>query len=216
MSADWIDAIAAREAVEVIAPGALLLQGFARAQGAELMQCVHAVTAAAPLRHMVTPGGFRMSVAMSNCGTLGWVTDQSGYRYSTLDPETSRPWPALPAAVDALARAAAVRAGYPDFVPDACLINHYVPGARMSLHQDRNERDRAAPIVSISLGLPAVFLFGGLRRAERPRRVPLASGDVVVWGGPSRLAYHGIAPLADGSDPLTGRSRYNLTLRRAA
>ncbi len=215
MSADWIDAIAPCGAVEALAPGALLLRGFAREHTAELIGCVRAVTAAAPLRHMVTPGGFRMSVAMSNCGTLGWVTDPSGYRYTAVDPQTSRPWPALPGAIDVLARAAAARAGYADFRPDACLINHYAPGARMSLHQDRNERDFAAPIVSVSLGLPAVFLFGGLRRAERPRRVRLLSGDVVVWGGPSRLAYHGVAPLAAGTDPLTGASRYNLTLRRA-
>jgi alkylated DNA repair protein (DNA oxidative demethylase) len=164
---------------------------------------------------MVTPGGFTMSAAMSNCGAAGWVTDRKGYRYTDTDPESGKPWPALPAPFASLATDAAARAGYPDFIADACLINRYEPGARMTLHQDKNERDFAQPIVSVSLGLPAIFLFGGEERADRPVKVPLQHGDVVVWGGPSRLRFHGINPLADGIHPLIGRRRINLTFRRA-
>jgi len=156
-----------------------------------------------------------MSVAMTNCGRLGWVSDRRGYRYATLDPDSDRPWPAMPEPLRRLGREAAASAGFPDFEPDACLINRYQPGARMSLHQDCNERDFTQPIVSISLGLPAVFLFGGPQRSDRPLRVPLEHGDVVVWGGPARLRYHGVAPLKDGLHPLTGPCRINLTLRVA-
>jgi alkylated DNA repair protein (DNA oxidative demethylase) len=164
---------------------------------------------------MVTPGGFTMSVAMTNCGAAGWVTDRTGYRYDPRDPDNGRPWPDMPAAFLHLATAAAEAAGYCDFVPDACLINRYQPGAKMSLHQDKDEQDFGAPIVSVSLGLPAVFLFGGLKRSEKPRRYRLAHGDVVVWGGPSRLFFHGVAPLADGEHPVLGRQRINLTFRKA-
>jgi len=156
-----------------------------------------------------------MSVAMTNCGAAGWVTDRSGYRYDARDPLTGKPWPAMPGIFSDLARRAAAAGGFGDFEPDACLINRYEPGARLTMHQDKNERDYTAPIVSVSLGLPAVFLFGGLRRKDRPQRMRLESGDVAVWGGPTRLAYHGVAPLADGDNPLTGRCRYNLTFRTA-
>jgi alkylated DNA repair protein (DNA oxidative demethylase) len=156
-----------------------------------------------------------MSVAMSNCGPAGWVSDRRGYRYETHDPQTSRPWPAMPPQLHALARDAAAVAGYPHFDPDACLINCYVPGTRLTLHQDRNERDFSAPVVSLSLGLPATFLFGGLQRRDRVRRLPLFHGDVLVWGGPQRLVFHGVAPLADGEHPASGRCRLNLTFRRA-
>lgn len=198
-----------------LAPGAVLLRGFARASAEALLAALDAVLAEAPLRHMETPGGLRMSVAMSNCGALGWVSDRSGYRYDRCDPLSGRPWPDIPEALRHLATEAAAHAGYPGFAPDACLINRYAPGTRLSLHQDRNERDYAAPIVSVSLGLPATFLFGGLRRAERPLRVPLEHGDVVVWGGPARLRYHGVLPLAAGAHPLAGAARVNLTLRQA-
>lgn len=198
-----------------LGPGVAVLHGFALADAVALLAGVDAVTAQAPLRQMPTPGGQRMSVAMSNCGALGWVSDSRGYRYDAIDPESGRPWPALPPLFLRLARDAAELAGFPGFRPDACLINRYLPGTRLSLHQDRNERDFGAPIVSVSLGLPAVFLWGGLRRADRPLRVPLAHGDVVVWGGPARLAYHGVLPLKDGWHPLTGAQRINLTLRRA-
>jgi alkylated DNA repair protein (DNA oxidative demethylase) len=200
---------------EELAPGAMLLRGFAETDAAALVSAVAAVAASAPFRHMVTPGGYRMSVAMTNCGAAGWVTDRRGYRYSAIDPATDRPWPAMPPELRDLARRAAAAAGFDGFAPDSCLVNRYVPGTQLSLHQDRNERDYAAPIVSVSLGLPAVFLFGSLKRSDRPRRVPLASGDVVVWGGPSRLVFHGVAPLAEGVCPLTGGCRINLTLRRA-
>jgi len=198
-----------------LAAGAVLLAGFAAPVAGSLIAAVEAVTALAPFRHMLTPGGRRMSAAMSNCGAWGWITDRTGYRYSSDDPETRRPWPAMPDAVAALAVEAAARAGFPGFAPDACLVNRYEPGARLTLHQDKDERDFSAPIVSVSLGLPAVFLFGGERRGDRQLRVRLVHGDVVVWGGPARLRYHGVLPLADGSHPATGRRRVNLTIRKA-
>jgi DNA oxidative demethylase len=200
---------------ETLAPGALLLRGFARDEAAALVAAVAEIAAIAPFRQMVTPGGYRMSVAMTNCGAAGWVTDRRGYRYAPLDPLTGRPWPAMPEIFRDLARRAAEAAGFADVTPDACLINRYEPGARLSLHQDKDERDASAPIVSVSLGLPAIFLWGGLRRNDRPRRVVMESGDVAVWGGPARFTYHGIAPLAEGEHPLTGRARINLTLRKA-
>jgi alkylated DNA repair protein (DNA oxidative demethylase) len=164
---------------------------------------------------MTTPGGYVMSVAMTNCGRAGWVTDRRGYRYDPIDPQTGRPWPPMPAAFRRIAIGAAAAGGYEDFEPDACLVNRYEPGARLSLHQDKDERDFTAPIVSVSLGLPAVFLFGGARRADRPRRFRLESGDIAVWGGPTRLYFHGIEALDEGEDPLTGRCRINLTFRKA-
>jgi alkylated DNA repair protein (DNA oxidative demethylase) len=200
---------------EELAPGALLLRGFARAPAPDLLAAVNDLTIAAPFRHMITPGGFRMSVAMSNCGALGWVSDPSGYRYSALDPESGRPWPAMPVAFLDLARRAAATAGFPDFAPDACLINRYAPGAKLSLHQDKDEADYRAPIVSVSLGLPAVFLFGGMKRSDPVARIALAHGDVVVWGGPSRLRYHAVQTIKEGSHPATGASRINLTFRQA-
>jgi alkylated DNA repair protein (DNA oxidative demethylase) len=172
------------------------------------------IVAQAPFRRMVTPGGHQMSVAMTNCGSAGWVTDPHGYRYSADDPETGQPWPAMPPLLFDLAGRAANCAGFGEFAPDVCLINRYVPGARMSLHQDKDELDFGAPIVSVSLGLPAIFLFGGLKRSDKPRRFRLEHGDVAVWGGPSRLFFHGVAALADGEHPLMGRQRLNLTFRK--
>jgi alkylated DNA repair protein (DNA oxidative demethylase) len=204
------------DADQPLGPGAALLRGFARDCAADLIAAANGVIARAPLRHMVTPGGLQMSVAMTNCGPLGWVSDRRGYRYQANDPLSGQPWPEMPGLFRSVARAAAERAGFPDFVPDACLINRYVPGTRLSLHQDRDETDFGAPIVSVSLGLPAVFLFGGLHRADRPRRLLLEHGDVVVWGGPSRLVYHGVAPLASGLHPALGAQRFNLTFRKAA
>jgi alkylated DNA repair protein (DNA oxidative demethylase) len=202
-------------AAEPLAEGATILRRFAEPTAARLLEAIARVAAASPFRNMVTPGGYTMSVAMTNCGRLGWVTDRRGYRYDTIDPATGRPWPPLPAVFRDLATGAAAAAGFAGFEPDACLVNRYEPGTKLSMHQDRNERDFEAPIVSVSLGLPAVFLFGGGRRQDRPRRVRLESGDVVVWGGPARLAFHGVAPLADGEHPLTGRRRINLTFRKA-
>lgn len=204
-----------------IAPGAAILRGFALPVARTLMQGVHAVIAAAPLRHLVTPGGQTMSVAMSNCGPLGWTSDRHGYRYAARDPLSGQPWPTMPDGFLALAQSAALEAGFADFNPNACLINRYQPGARMGLHQDRDEgnvqdgpaHDFIPPIVSISLGLPAVFLFGGLQRQAPTTRWPLAHGDVVVWGGPARLAFHGVAPLKDGEHPQLGAQRVNLTFR---
>lgn len=198
-----------------LGPGAVRLSAFALPIEHDLLAALAAVTDQAPFRHLVTPGGYTMSVAMTNCGEVGWVSDRAGYRYDPIDPLSGRPWPALPPVFADLALRAATAAGYPDFHPDACLVNRYEPGARLSLHQDRDEQDLGAPIVSVSLGLPAIFLWGGLARSDKTRRVPVAHGDVVVWGGPSRLVFHGVAPLATGEHPLTRALRFNLTFRRA-
>jgi alkylated DNA repair protein (DNA oxidative demethylase) len=198
-----------------LAPGATLLAGFALLWETELMAAIERVTEAAPFRHMVVPRGRSMSVAMTSCGPVGWVTDRGGYRYVEQDPESGRPWPAMPEVFARLAASAATEGGFAGFAPDACLLNRYEPGARLSLHQDKDEKDFDAPIVSVSLGLPAVFLWGGRERSDRTKRVALQHGDVVVWGGPARLTYHGVAPLADGEHPLLGRRRVNLTFRKA-
>ena len=199
----------------ILGDGAVVLPRFALDEADSLLVAVARIARAAPFRFMQTPGGFRMSAAMTNAGAAGWVSDRRGYRYDPRDPDSGKPWPRLPAVFTALAGRAAAAAGFEDFEPDACLINRYEPGARLTLHQDKNERDFTLPIVSLSLGLPATFLFGGLKRNETPRRVRLEHGDVAVWGGPSRMAFHGIAPLKDGEHPATGRSRINVTLRRA-
>ncbi len=211
MTGDLFD----RDGRVVIGQGALLLRGHALALDRALLDAIETIAREAPFRHMTTPGGYRMSVAMTGCGQAGWVTDRTGYRYDRHDPESGRPWPAMPGVFRDLACEAAAEAGFPGFDPDACLVNRYAPGTRLSLHQDKDERDLSQPVVSVSLGLPAIFQFGGDRRADRPRRVPLAHGDVVVWGGPARLAYHGVLALKDGTHPLTGACRFNLTFRRA-
>ena len=200
---------------EELAPGAFLLRGFALANEAALLSALQAVTAAAPFRNMVTPGGYRMSVAMTNCGMLGWVTDRTGYRYDATDPESGKKWPAMPPAFQRLAVSAAEEAGFAGFFPDACLINRYEAGTKLSLHQDKDERDFSQPIVSVSLGIPAVFLFGGGKRAEPIMRVPLTHGDVAVWGGEARLRFHGVLPLKEADHALLGRQRINLTFRKA-
>jgi alkylated DNA repair protein (DNA oxidative demethylase) len=198
-----------------LAPGAVLLKRFALAEAGALLADVRKVDALAPFRHLVTPGGFRMSVAMTNCGEVGWVSDRSGYRYDRADPMTGCRWPPMPVSFRRIATATASTAGFDDYVPDVCLINRYVPGARLSLHQDRNELDDEAPIVSVSLGLPATFLFGGFERSDRCLRVTLEHGDVVVWGGPARMRFHGVLPLAEGLHPELGVQRINLTFRTA-
>ncbi len=200
---------------EALGPQATLLAGFAQNQASGLLAALEGICRDSPLRRMTTPGGWTMSVAMTNCGVAGWVTDRSGYRYDTIDPETGQPWPAMPAEFAALADSAAAAGGFTGFIPDACLINQYRPGARLSLHQDRNERDLSFPVVSVSLGLPAVFLWGGQKRNDRYSRIPLLHGDVVVWGGVDRLRFHAVHRLADGEHPLTGAFRYNLTFRKA-
>jgi alkylated DNA repair protein (DNA oxidative demethylase) len=205
----------AQPSVEEIAEGAVLLRGLARPHEGDLIADLRDIVEQAPFRHMVTPGGHEMSVAMTNCGSAGWVTDRSGYRYDGVDSQSGKPWPAMPPSFRELAGQAAAQGGFDGFSPDACLINCYQPGARMSLHQDKDERDFGAPIVSVSLGLPAIFLFGGLKRSDKPRRFRLEHGDIVVWGGPARLVFHGVAPLADGEHALMGRQRINLTFRKA-
>ncbi|WP_223970956.1 DNA oxidative demethylase AlkB [Bradyrhizobium sp. RD5-C2] len=214
MAADLFETIGdARPPREVIADGAVLLRGFVRPFEA-LIPALRLIVKQAPFRHLITPGGHRMSVAMTNCGSVGWVSDPSGYRYDPIDPDSGQPWPEMPEVLCGLAVEAAAAAGFNGFAPQACLINRYVPGAKLSLHQDKDELDYGAPIVSISLGLPAVFLFGGLKRSDTPRRYRLEHGDVAVWGGPSRLFYHGVAALADGEHSVLGRQRINLTFRK--
>lgn len=203
------------DARATLGPGACLLRGFAFEQAPSLLHEIHALTTHAPLRHLITPGGQRMSVAMSNCGALGWVSDRRGYRYTPCDPDSGAPWPAMPGAFSALATQAAAAAGYADFLPDACLINRYASGTRLSLHQDRNERDMTQPIVSVSLGVTARFLWGGAARNDKTRRLILEHGDVLVWGGPSRLNFHGVAELAASHHALTDGYRFNLTFRKA-
>jgi DNA oxidative demethylase len=200
---------------EPIGDGAVLLRGFVSVCAGELLCAVEHIHAAAPFRHLTTPGGHVMSVAMTNCGELGWVSDRRGYRYQGVDPLSGARWPAMPDLFRSVATGAAEEVGYARFMSDACLINRYEPGARLTLHQDRNERDPSQPIVSVSLGVSAIFLFGGMRRNDRPRRIRLDHGDVVVWGGATRLAFHGVEALGEGMHTLTGRCRINLTFRKA-
>ena len=203
----------------LLAEGVVLLKGFALQNEAALLDDLKSVMAQSALRHMVTPGGFTMSVTMTNCGDLGWVSDKKGYRYSALDfsqhPSTGEPWPQMPKSFLMLATQAADVAGYSHFLPDACLINQYQIAARMSLHQDKDEQDFNQPIVSVSLGVPATFLFGGLKRSDKPMKIPLQHGDVVVWGGASRLKFHGIMPLKANIHQVLGEYRFNLTFRKA-
>ncbi|RTL26696.1 MAG: DNA oxidative demethylase AlkB [Burkholderiales bacterium] len=200
---------------ERLGPGAFVLRGFALPVVDALLPAIARIDAQAPFRHMATPGGFTMSVALTNCGTWGWSTDSQGYRYTRIDPDSGLPWPTMPEVFAQLARDAAAASGFNDFEPDACLVNRYRPGSRLSLHQDKDERDFSAPIVSVSLGMPAIFLFGGLRRADRAVRVPLRHGDIVVWGGEDRLRFHGVLPLEDDPHPLLGAQRINFTFRKA-
>lgn len=211
------DLFAEQEAGQALplGPRAMVLRGHALAGFETLLPALEAIEARSPFRHMITPGGRTMSVALTNCGALGWHSDSRGYRYTRIDPLTGEPWPEMPDSFLRLARGAAEAAGFPSYMPDACLVNRYLPGSRLTLHQDRNERDFNAPIVSVSLGMSAVFLFGGLTRSDRAARVPLHHGDVVVWGGPDRLRYHGILPLKGPAHPLLGEQRINFTFRKA-
>ncbi|MFG3594989.1 DNA oxidative demethylase AlkB [Bradyrhizobium sp. RDI18] len=216
MTADLFEAVPdVRPSRQAMAEGAVLLRGYAKPFENEVVSALREIIARAPFRRMFTPGGHQMSVAMTNCGSAGWVTDRSGYRYDGIDPDSGQPWPEMPPSFCVIAEQAAAAAGFAGFAPDACLINRYAPGARMSLHQDKDEQDFAAPIVSVSLGLSAIFLFGGPKRADKPKRYRLEHGDIVVWGGPSRLFFHGVGPLADGEHALMGRQRINLTFRKA-
>ena len=199
-----------------LGPGATLLRGFAAAESAALAADLRRVIARAPFRHMVTPGGLSMSVAMTNCGSYGWISERTGYRYDSIDADSGKPWPPMPESFRRLAGEAASAAGFAGFAPDACLINRYQAGARLSLHQDKDEHDFGQPIVSVSLGVPATFLFGGSTRAGKTQRVPVRHGDVLVWGGPARLNYHGVLAIKAAHHPFAGTHRINLTLRKAA
>lgn len=205
----------ASDAPQALAVATFMLAGFALARQDILWRDIQAILRRSPLRHMQTPGGFTMSVAMSNCGPLGWVSDRKGYRYSPIDPLTDQPWPAMPLAMQQLATEAAALCGFEEFLPDACLINRYAPGTRMSLHQDKNEVDYSAPIVSVSLGVSAVFQLGGMHRSDKASRINLQHGDVLVWGGEDRLRFHGVLPIKPQQHPLTGKDRINLTFRKA-
>jgi len=217
MQSPLFDEVSGRQDIDGnLGAGTAVLRGFALQEESSILEAMFHVADHSQFRHMVTPGGFRMSVAMTNCGSLGWVTDKRGYRYEKIDPETNTTWPAMPAAFIDLAQSAAAAGGFPSFIPDACLVNRYEPGSRLALHQDKNEHDFSNPIVSVSLGLPAVFLFGGMERQDKTIRLPVAHGDVLVWGGPARLRYHGIMPLKDGNHLLTGSYRFNLTFRKAS
>ena len=200
---------------EQIGEQSYVLRGYALPWLERVLPELRAVLVQSPFRHMVTPGGFTMSAALSSCGALGWTTSPQGYRYSPLDPERQQPWPSMPAVLRELAINAASAAGFDGFAPDACLINRYVPGARMSLHQDKNERDYSTPVVSLSLGLPAVFLFGGHQRSDKTQKISLFHGDVAVWGGVDRLRFHGVLPIKEGAHPRMGPQRINLTFRTA-
>lgn len=200
---------------ERLGSSAFVLRGFALPYLDAVLPAIAAIEAGSPFRHMVTPGGFTMSVALTNCGQWGWTTDRRGYRYSGIDPDNGKPWPAMPDVFERLACEAAAAAGFDPFMPDACLINRYLPGSRLSLHQDKNERDFNAPIVSVSLGMTATFLFGGHERTDKTTKVPLYHGDVAVWGGEDRLRYHGIMPLKDHPHPVLGSQRINFTFRKA-
>jgi len=193
----------------------IYLPGFAIAQQRQLLDDLSSVLVAAPLRQMMTPMGFAMSVATSSCGALGWVSDAAGYRYSSIDPLTHAPWPPMPDSFFELAQTAAAMAGYADFQPDACLMNQYKIGTKMGLHQDKNEQDFTQPIVSVSLGIPARFQFGGKQRSDKPMQLMLHHGDVLVWGGHARLHYHGIMTVQPNTHPLLGSTRINLTFRKA-
>jgi alkylated DNA repair protein (DNA oxidative demethylase) len=201
---------------ETLGTQAFVLRGFALPVASKLVTDVALIENISPFRHLVTPSGFTMSVGMTNCGQLGWTSDRTGYRYTTIDPLTCKAWPQMPEAFLLLAQSAASEAGFDNFYPDACLINRYVPGTKLSLHQDKDELDFNAPIVSVSLGIPAVFQFGGLERTDQKNNIPLYNGDVVVWGGIDRLRYHGVLPIKQNTHSILGEQRINLTFRKAS
>lgn len=217
MTADLFDLPEAQPTAgtaEEISPGAVFLPGFALDVAPALLEAARTVARAAPFQQMVTPGGGRMSVAMTSCGEMGWISDREGYRYTRICPVTGQPWPAMPEVLRDIAIRATRAAGYPEPPLQSCLINCYRPGTRMSLHQDRNEKAADMPVVSVSLGVAATFLWGGLSRTAPVRKLRLAHGDVLVWGGPARFRFHGIAPLGRQFHPATGESRVNITFRR--
>ncbi len=200
---------------EVIDNDAIILKGFVRAKANQLVKDAELISQQSPFRTMTTPGGGKMSVAITNCGHCGWLSDEHGYRYQQIDPVTHRSWPEMPQSFLKICAAATKAASFAEFMPDACLLNKYQADAKMGLHNDNDEHDLTAPIVSVSLGLDAVFLFGGKTRQSPTRKYLLSHGDVVVFGGQSRLNFHGISLIKPTyiSDDLTDH-RLNLTFRK--
>lgn len=196
-----------------IAEGAVLLRGWAAVNDAQWLAAVRQVLAQQPFQAAYTASGLPMSVRTSNCGSWGWAASRSGYGYTRSDPDSGRPWPEMPIFLKLQAQALASAAGYLAFDPDVCLINSYELGAKMGLHHDADEKDKAAPIVSVSLGLPCTFVWGGLQRSDPVRSFALEHGDVLVWGGASRMVFHGVRPLRAGQHHLLGAQRWNLTFR---
>lgn len=198
---------------ETLGTQAFVFRGFALSLIQDLLANIALIEQISPFRHLVTPGGFTMSVSMTNCGQLGWTSDRRGYKYTAIDPLTGNPWPLMPNEFLKLAQSAAEEAGFPSFSPDACLINRYAAGTKLSLHQDKDELNLDAPVVSVSLGIPAIFQFGGLERNDKKENIPLFHGDVVVWGGVDRLRYHGVLPIKNNTHSVLGEQRINLTFR---
>jgi len=197
---------------EEIFPGAVLMRSLALPQDNEFFTAAEAIIAARPLHHTTTPSGLPMGVMVTDCGDSRAFAN----RWDTANPERMRLWPPMPPLLRDFAIRCAVRSGFPQFRPDACHINRYQAGTKLGLHQDRHECDWTQPIVSLSFGLECIFLLGGLQRTDKPRRILLEHGDVIVWGGPSRMRFHGVQPLKPGHHPLTGPYRYNLTFRKIA
>ncbi len=198
-----------------ISPDAVLFKAALKPVASSLLEEIRTISGANPFRQRKTPGGQLMSAAMTNCGAWGWVTDADGYRYSDIEPETGRTWLPIPAVWIQWVNLFCQRAGLGTFNPDACLINRYAPGAGMGLHQDKDEKDLAIPIVSFSLGAPVLFRWGGLNRQEPVSEFLLEHGDVLVWGGADRMRFHGVKKLRRYQHPLTGHYRYNLTFRQS-
>ena len=200
---------------EVLFPGAVLLHRYALKLERTFLDELDTLTKISPFRQMLTPGGRKFGVHNTSCGEVGWISDARGYRYVSIDPVSEQPWPTMPREFQQLATDAAEEGGFKHFIPDSCLVNRYAPDIKMSLHQDKDEADFSQPIVSVSLGMSATFVFGGLQRSDKLRRIDLHHGDVLVWGGPARLLFHGIQSIKDQPHPIMGAQRINLTFRRA-
>lgn len=202
-----------RPPIEEIYPDLFVLANFVDTN--PLMVQVERITKVSPFRKMMTPNGHYTGVALTNCGDFGWTSDRNEYRYSSSDPLNNQPWLAIPESFKALAKNAAHVAGFKDFEPDACLINQYLIGTKLGSHQDKNEKDFSQPIVSVSIGLSAVFQIFGNQRAGQAINYRLYDGDVVVWGNSARLCYHGVRTLSAAELDPTCQQRINITFRKS-